>query len=221
MTGDELAAAWAKVERAVEETARFPPGAFGAFGDVAAGEVVGQRRAEGWHVSWGLLGCTRPMAWLSITDDRPLQKVDALTEKRLEGRWSSSPKRLYQRLDLPWPFVDRHYVLDLQTNLALGAKGVWERWWTLDDRDLPPADDAQVVTRNEGAWLLVDVGDHTLAAYQVRVDLGGAVPDEAVRAYAASGTEELFRKVSANCASVAKRCEPGLPGGDGLPIACP
>jgi hypothetical protein len=221
VTGAELAAAWQRVERAVEETARFPPGAFAAFGDVAAGEVVPQKKGEGWVAAWGLLDCARPMAWLSITDDQPLTRVDALTEKRLEGRWSQSPKRLYQRLDLPWPLLDRHYVLRLETNVALAAKGVWERFWTAETRDLPAEEGVQAVSVNEGGWLLLDVGAATLGVYQVRADLGGSVPDAAVRAYAASGTAELFAKTSANCKSVAKRCVPGLPGGDGQPISCP
>ena len=40
-------------------------------------------------------------------------------------------------------------------------------------------------------------------------------------ARSAPNTFPTLAKTSANCKSVAKRCVPGLPGGDGAPITCP
>lgn len=238
MTAAELAGLWAKVERAVEEHAVFPPGPLGAFDwdDVAAGAVA-TRKQGGTVVGVGLLACDRPACWLSLTDDDPIGRVEGLTEVRLEGRWASS-KVLYQLVDLPWPLQDRHWVLSLWTNTALAkAADVWERAWKLAPERLAPErvaplrdrvgaerfDAAVAVPENQGGWLLLPVGDRTLGVYQVRVDLGGAVPEEAARGYAASTMKENFAKVEANAADVRRRYGKGCapqPGGDGTPIPC-
>lgn len=231
MTAAELAEVWSKLERVVEEQAVFPPGALGAsvWDAVAAGKVA-TRKGEGRAVGVGVIDRPRERVWLSLTDDTPVHRVEGLTEARLEGAWAG-PKVLYQLLDLPWPIQDRHWALKLWTNTKLAlASGVWERAWTLAPERLAEgaakvgADGAVPVERNDGGWLLVDLGAAgTLGVYQARVDLGGAVPEDAARAYASATMAENFELVERNADDVARRYGAGCvpqPGGDGKPIPC-
>lgn len=235
MDAATLQTLWAAVEGAVQETARFPPGALPAFvdwADVAAGRVEVRRGAR--VVGVGLLPVSRPAAWLSITDDDPVgARAEGLFEARLSGA-GAGPKTLYQHLDLPWPFADRHWAIDLRTNAALARREprVWERAWTLDSsalaaaRSLDPArwDAAEAVPVNEGGWLLVEAGDaHTLAVYSVRADLGGGVPESAAAAYTSSTLDALFAQIARNAEDEAGRYRGACrtqPGGDGAPMAC-
>jgi hypothetical protein len=235
MDATTLEQTWAAVEGAVQDTARFPPGALSAFvdwADVAAGRVEVRRGAR--VVGVGLLPVSRAAAWLSITDDAPVgARAEGLFEARLEGA-GAGPKTLYQHLDLPWPFMDRHWVIAIRTNAALARREprVWERAWTLDTgalaaaRSLDPArwDAAEAVPVNEGGWLLVDAGvAHTLAVYSVRADLGGGVPESAAAAYTSTTLDALFAQVSRNAEDEARRyrgdCRPQR-GGDDAPMPC-
>lgn len=231
-----LATVWAQVERAVEETARFPPGAL-SFVDWAAVERGERAVSRGsTTVAVGLVRASRDATWLAVTHDTPAARLRGLVERPLLGRWGASPKRLYQRIDLPWPVQDRHWVIESRTNLALAARApsAWERAWTTVPTALPATRDSEPdpaawdaatgVPRNDGAWLLVDAGPHrTLAVYRVAVDLGGVVPPAAVAGWTASTLGEVYATLEADAQALAARGEAGCvtqPGGDGVPIPC-
>lgn len=228
-----LTEAWENVAAAVASHARWPPsGVAEALPGVAAGKVVKVRSPAG-VVGVGLLGASREAAWLAVTDDHPVDAVSGLTQVALRGAWGSD-KLLYQRLDLPWPFQDRHWVLASETNRALGgASAAWERAWRNAPEALPGArahtdaagfDGALGVVENDGAWLLVPVGGTaTLGVYQARVDLGGSLPEGAADAWSAATLDALFRSTTRDAASMARRYGPGCTpqaGGDGRPIPC-
>lgn len=228
-----LTAAWEQVAAAVATEARWPPsGVPAALPSVAAGKVVKVRSDTG-VAGVGLLAASREAAWLAVTDDHPVDAVSGLTQVALRGAWGSD-KLLYQRLDLPWPFQDRHWVLQSETNRALaGASAAWERAWRNAPESLPAArartdaagfDGALGVVVNDGAWLLVPVGPSaTLGVYQARVDLGGSLPEGAADTWSAATLDALFRSTTRNAASMARRYGPGCspqPGGDGRPIPC-
>ncbi len=237
MTAGELAAAWAAVSAAIATHAALPPQGLDAsvWAEVADGRVA--RRASGTTSAMAMgvsvLNAPREVAWLSLTDDQLSAEIESLTETALRGRWAS-PKTLYQRLDLPWPFQDRHWVISLANNATLAlASPAWERSWTLVTSALVGArahtdaegfDAAESVHRNEGSWLLVplDAG-HTLAVYQAFVRLGGSIPDGAVEAYTRALMDGLFSGVEQNAAGLraryGERCTPE-PGADGRPIPC-
>lgn len=237
MTGAALAAMWAAVAPSVATHAVFPPPAFDAkvWEEVAAGKVA-RRTLPGEPATVlgvGVLDVTREEAWLSITDDQLSAEIESLTEVALQGAWAA-PKRLYQRLDLPWPLNDRHWVIALTNNAGLAsACGVWERAWTLrgdllaDARartDVERFDASETVSVNEGGWLLLPLDDGTtLAFYQARATLGGAIPDGAVDNYTRSSMTGLFAGVERNAAKVRARYAPGCapqPGAGGAPIPC-
>ena len=219
MSAAALAAAWAAVSAQVTELARVPPPALDArvWDDVAAGRVARRTRAgePATVVGVGVLDVSREAAWLSLTDDRLSAEIESLTEVALEGAWAA-PKLLYSRLDLPWPFADRHWVIALTNNTRLAtASGVWERAWTVRPDALAQArgrtdpaafDAAEAVAVNEGAWLLVPLdARRTLGVYQARATMGGGIPDGAVDAYTRSSLDGLFEGVERNAANVARR----------------
>lgn len=236
MTGPTLAAAWAAVASIVATDARFPPTLDDRLWAPVASGAVEQRTVKAepaWVMGVGVLPISREAAWLSLTDDHLSDDVEGLVEVALEGRWAA-PKLLYQRLDLPWPFNDRHWVIGLANNAPLASRSAaWERSWSLRAEALPRArartdaaafDAAETVTVNEGSWLLVPVDPgHTLAVYQARATLGGAIPDGAVDAYTRSSMRGLFAGVTEHARAVHDRYGPGCtpqPGADGSPIPC-
>lgn len=237
MNAAALAAAWAAVSTHVADLAKFgPPKLDGKVWEEAAAGKVARRTLQGdpaTVVGVGVLDISREAAWLSLTDDKLSAEIESLTEVALEGAWAS-PKLLYSRLDLPWPFADRHWVIQLSNNAELAtAGGVWERSWKVRPDALGRArartdaaafDAAEAVAVNEGGWLLVALdAAHTLAVYQARATMGGGIPDGAVDAYTRSSLDGLFEGVERNAANVARRYGPGCkpqPAPDGSPIPC-
>jgi len=236
VTATALAAVWAVVAPAVSSQAAFAPPPLDAhvWEEVAAGKIA-RRTVPGETATVlgvGVLDVTREEAWLSLTDDRLSAEIESLTEVALQGAWAA-PKRLYQRLDLPWPLSDRHWVIGLTNNARLATSGVWERAWTLRPDLLVSArarteaerfDAAEAVSVNEGGWLLIPLeGGATLAIYQARATLGGAIPDGAVDTYTRSSMSSLFEGVERNVINVRRRYGSGCtpqPGADGVPIPC-
>lgn len=225
---------WTGLEPAMVEHARFPPRGLDSsvWSTVAAGKVARPKVANGAR-GVGLLACSRAEAWLAVTDDHPVDVVAGLTQVAVRGAWATE-KLLYQRLDLPWPFIDRHWVLHSVNNHALAqAAGVWERAWDSDPTALGGAraltdaaafDAALPVPVNRGSWLLVTVdATHTLGVYTAEADLGGGVPASAAEAYTAATLDDLFRSTLADAIDLRHRYGPGCtaqPGGDGVVIPC-
>lgn len=235
MDAAALAALWATVAAPVGDLARFPPPTPPAavFSEAAAGRVGRMSLAGQGVAAWGLLPVPRDLAWLAMTDDRLADAVASLTEVRLRGAWTE-PKLIYQRLDLPWPFADRHWVLDVANTMELARRsGVWERAWMQDGgalaavRDRTDAvlfDAAETLPHNRGNWLLLPVDSrHTLAVYQVWTDLGGSIPPAAVEAWVRASLTDLYADLTVHAAAVAARYRQGCAtqrGADGQTIPC-
>lgn len=233
MDAELLQRVWSENEPAVEELAQFPPRGLDAsvWSQVAAGKVA-RPKVDTGAMGVGVLAVSRAEAWLAVTDDHPIDAVKGLTQVALQGAWATE-KWLYQRIDLPWPLQDRHWVLHSTNNLALArASAAWERAWDSAPDWLPRAEplagsgyaEAVTVPVNRGSWLLVALDDtHTLGVYRAQADLGGAVPEGAAEAYTASTLDELFRSTERNARSMRSRYGPGCtpqPGGDGQPLPC-
>jgi hypothetical protein len=232
MTAAELAQAWANIERAVEASAMMPPGALDAsvWDTVAEGKVAHEQSDRGVR-GVGVIADSLPAVWLAITDDAPVDAVAELTQVAWAGAWAS-PKFLYQRLDLPWPFQDRHWVAQSHNNAKLAATGVWERWWdnapTLlaDARgrtDAAAFDAAIAVPENRGNWLLYALApEQTLAIYQARVNLGGQLPTGAADQYAAVKLPKFYASVQSDARSMHHRYvrDCTQPGADGATLPC-
>lgn len=234
MDAAALSALWLAVAGPVARDARVPPPTPPAavLAEVARGKVGRVALPEKGVAAWGILPASRELLWLSLTDDHLDDDVAELTEVILHGHWAA-PKTMYQRIDLPWPFADRHYVLVSENNTKLAGSGVWERAWQVDNTELAGArtktdsaafDASEALPMNRGAWLLVPIdADHTLGVYQAWTDLGGAIPAEAAQTWARASLDDLYASLMKHTVAVAARYGAGCapqPAPDGVAIAC-
>lgn len=179
------------------------------LGVLAAGDVVRAReQLEGADRVLGAIWSSHPRdhLWIAILDDKHDTLVRDLFEQQLPG---TVPQRklLYQRLDLPWPFDDRQWVIEIRNNPSLWAATdglIWERTWRLADPGLAisATPDALWTPVNEGGWTLVDAAGGTIVLYHARTVVGGAIPDDAVASYAMAKLEEMMRHVVSRAASL-------------------
>lgn len=88
---------------------------------------------------------------------------------------------VYQRLDLPFPALDRHYVIDIINNLHAAPTGIIDVAWSLDTlrTQALPSSRAVAPVAFSGSWHLVPVDRNAGcdAIYTIHVDPGGALPD--------------------------------------------
>jgi hypothetical protein len=172
------------------------------FAVLAKGEIVRKRlvldgpdRAVG--AVWSAL--PRDALWIAILDDAHTALVKGLHEERISGD-PGGDKLLYQHLDLPWPFTDRQWVIAIQNDVPLlnaTDGGVWSRTWHLADPATVPKPDPDAIWTPmiDGSWLLISAGGGTIAVYQVRTLIGGAIPMEAVTQWALRALDEMLNKM--------------------------
>lgn len=216
----ELAAHWSVFQGSAAGVATLALPGFSTreWETVASGGVVKRRIRGEVGVSGatvdrvvGLALVSEPVeqVWIGVIDDVHASLVEGLTERQLPGT-TPSRKVLYQALDLPFPFSDRHWVLQIESNAVLYAStGAWERSWSLDPRGTAalvdvdasvrlPLDDAVWTPENDGGWLMVPVSGHgTLVVYQARTDIGGVIPDDLVTRYALARLDEMVAQTAA------------------------
>jgi len=190
----------------------------------------------------GLLVCNakRDNLWLALRDSH-LTSIKELTEVRIspDGQW---PTVWYQFFHTRGPFSDRHWVIDVDDNTELSSSSggrLWEHHWTLTDDGpsraqevvaagrIPGVDESMAakavyVPFNEGAWLLISLGDdRTLLGYMVRVVVGGRIPDALVVNYSMLTLGRVLRTVEARSAEVEEHYDAEhrrIRGGSGQPI---
>lgn len=182
----------------------------------------------------------RLLVWLSLFDGRhePHSRYSRATLRRgTDGSWVR-----YQHVNLPWPFRDRHWVIDAGKNRRLAAESegaIWEHRWRLHDDGpslaLTAYDEGLVeglerrqlersvyLPANRGAWTLVEINaGTTLIVAHVNVDLGGLLPAGLVRRYSrsqlAAGLDALAE--SSVAAHAAYDADPVLYDGHGKPVS--
>lgn len=218
-TATQLQAAWDAVVPALKAHGRLPVPSFSAaqWAELAQGRVVRQRvpSSDGVDRAVGAAWLAHPpdAIWIGVLDDVHDDLVSGLSETWMPGS-SAQVKRLYQHLDLPAPFADRHWVLQIRNTpgpyTATGG-AVWERTWQLDPQgeaalaelpaeflardDAPELDGAVWTPVNDGGWTLVPAAGGVLVVYQVRTVVGGNIPDDLVVRYAVSTLDELLQHV--------------------------
>jgi hypothetical protein len=204
------------------EGARFPLPALseGQLRRLSSGKVVRIRdqisKDGGPQRITGLLVCDaqRDDLWVAFRDPH-LTSLPELTEVRIseDGTW---PTNWYQYFHMPGPFGDRHWVIAVDDNIALAKQSdgrLWEHFWGLQPGgpelatqvvstgeipgvDSEMADKAIYPPVNEGAWLLVQLGQgRTLLGYTVRASIGGNIPDRMVASYSMLTLARLLRRV--------------------------
>jgi hypothetical protein len=141
----------------------------------------------------------RDQVWVSCQDPHFAQN-EQVSEAILA---SSQPHRntWFGLLDLPSPFADRAWVVDVVNNYKLAQDSenhAWEHYWELNPEGktmateavasgrIPDVDDKRLdqaifTPTNHGAWLLVELpGGYSLFGYHSSTELAGNLPTNLV-----------------------------------------
>ena len=163
-------------------------------------------------VGYILTDLPRDSMWLS-TQDHHFSGGEAIEAPvYLENNRSS----WYALLDLPRPFKDRHWVIEIWDNVELAKQGdgaFWEHPWRLnpdgvsvarpmvergavEGLDLAAFDDALYTPVNKGALVFIALPNaHSLMAYDVTSVIGGNIPDRLVAEFVRISMERSLRAV--------------------------
>jgi len=197
---------------------------------------------EGPQRITGLLLCDarRDDLWVALRDPH-LTSLPELTEVRIsdDGVW---PTNWYQFFHMPGPFADRHWVIAVDDNIAMSKSTegrLWEHYWDLQSggpelgtrvvaQGRIPGVTPEMAARavypptNEGAWLLISLGEgRTVLGYTVRASVGGRIPDRVVESYSMLTLSRLLRRVQDRATVAAAHYDdahPRIRGGDGEPL---
>jgi len=244
-TDAELAAALAEYNR--HSHFKLPTLSAKDRGRLLSGEVVkiidaspdgsGSRRAVGLIVT----DVSRDAMWVSCQDLHFVQNSSVH-----ELRMSLSPPdkaAWYGLIDLPRPFSDRHWVVDVWNNhrLAEATEGrAWEHPWSLQaggvakakalveagkvpDTTLSMWEDAIETPTNLGAWVAVQLPDGgSVFAYHAATRVAGNIPENLMLQYVKSTLDSTLRAIEKR----ARQTIPGhykaghaaVVGGDGKPV---
>ena len=153
------------------------------------------QRVLGYYVMYAEL----EDVWVSARDQH-LATVDDLIDHRLEDH--DTFEVWYQHIDLPWPFVDRHWLLNTADNRPLAKSNVgWEHWWELSEdgpaRAVKAISDGKIpemsteratgaiyVPDNEGAYSAIPLSkERTLFVFHATSTVGGNIPDKLIATY--------------------------------------
>jgi len=161
-----------------------------------------------------VLPLDRKAVWISVEDPH-FTSESSLTEA-LVSRSGPDKARWFGYLNLPRPFNDRDWVIDVwnaHSVAAATAGAAWEHPWRVvpDGMDTVRSmvDDGRVAELtgddldhavftpiNEGAWVAISLpGGQTLLAYHVRFDVGGSIPDGLMSRYVLSSFPRIFRDI--------------------------
>jgi hypothetical protein len=206
-----LARDWAALSaRAKAAGSRLPAFSAEELERLARGDAV-RRRATTPSGGDGVIAAVyTPLApealWVTIQDDKHDKLVAGLVEAEAPGS-TPADKLLYQRLDLPWPFEDRQWVIRIRNHAGVyGGTGgqVWERRWSLADPALAPdpSPTGVWVPENAGGWLLVEAGGGTVVVYEVRTVIGGAFPEDTATRWSLVTVEGMLRHIVARAAGI-------------------
>lgn len=215
---------------------------------LARGELVRvldqpQAQADAPRRATGLLvvPAARDLVWVACQDPHFAQS-DSARELRVRSE-GADRSVWYGLLDLPRPFSDRHWLVDVQNNHALAAQSrnqAWEHLWRL--RGGGEAEVAALVASgrlssvsstlvaeavwtpvNHGAWLVVALDDqHTILGYHATSVVGGAIPETLVIRFIHSSLGSVLGGVAARAQTMAAHYRDGHPpviGGDGREVA--
>jgi len=205
--------------------------------DQPGGDPNEPRRATGLRV----IPAPRDVVWVACQDPHYVQSGE-VTEVRVEFA-PPDRSRWYGLLDLPRPFADRHWLVDVTNNHSLAASSsnrAWEHPWRLRAggeaelgplvaagrlAKIPPEQVAEAVWTpvNHGAWLVIALDpEHTLLGYHATSVVGGAIPEGLITRFvhATLGgmleavAERAVHKVRAHYVAGHK----AVIGGDGRPV---
>jgi hypothetical protein len=183
--------------------------------DQPGGDPEGPRRASGLLI----VNQPRDVVWVAVMDPHYVQ-----SEQATEVRVAFEPpdrSRWYGIIDLPRPFADRHWIVDVRNNHALAkstGNRAWEHPWRLraeGPAELPalfgegklrgiPGEalqEAIYTPVNHGAWLVVALDkDHTLLGYHATSVVGGAIPESLIARFVHASLGDMLTGAAARAA---------------------
>ena len=203
------------------------------------GGTTQPRRATGLILS----PASRDQLWVSC-QDMHFQQQESTTELRVS---LSPPDKAawYGYLDLPWPFDDRHWVVDVYNNHALSAATdgrAWEHPWTLVPEaraetmmtpiiqqkkvkgvDIEKYNAAIYTPVNRGAWIAIDLGEYAIFGYHATTVVGGNIPENLISQFVYQGMDKLLKDIERRATkSIPSHYSSGhkeqIIGGDGAPV---
>ena len=199
----------------------------------------GSRRAVGFI----LTDASRDAMWASCQDIHFIQN-SSVHELRLS--LSPPDKALwYGLIDLPRPFSDRHWVVDVWNNHSLAAATedrAWEHPWSLHAGGVAKAkakveagkvpnttlkmwEDAIETPTNLGAWVAIELPDGgSLFVYHAATRVAGNVPEGLMLQFVRSTLDATLKSIEARAKTkVPSHYKAGhshtVIGGDGQPLA--
>ena len=204
------------------------------------GGTTQPRRATGLLLS----SVSRNQLWVSCQDTH-FQQQESTTELRVS---LTPPDKAawYGYLDLPWPFDDRHWVVDVYNNHSLAAATggkAWEHPWTLVPAARAESIMTPVITNgkvkgvdmemyhsaiytpvNRGAWVAIDMGDHAIFGYHATTVVGGNIPENLITQFVFQGMDKLLKDIEQRAKkSIPSHYTAGhrgdIIGGDGKPVS--
>lgn len=210
-----------------------------------AGEVVSLVTHDAERDRWRVVGMVsssvpRVQLWMACVD--PDGTLEArLSQARLR---ELGPGRYlwYGHLDLPAPFSDRHWALEIWNNDELAVKTdnrAWEHPWALRPAALDLAREAVAAGRvgaltpadfdaaialpaNDGGWAVIGVSDAlSVVVHHADTQLGGVFPDRLVARYVHEGLDEVLEAVLSQAAAMPSHYTEGhtpILGGDNRPL---
>ena len=161
----------------------------------------------------------RNQLWVGAVDDHMSSKAAA---SELELPRAGPGSRWYQRLWLPWPFAQRHWVIDVNDThtLARETSGrAWEHYWSLtpngeslataliasgavDGVSSKDAEGFVYTPVNKGAYFgIVLENNRTLWGFHATTVVGGNISDRLIADFTMMQLKGLFKTTS----SVVKR----------------
>lgn len=190
-----------------------------------------------------LTSVERDALWLAAQD--PHAQVDPDLTEFVVTHKGPDAATWYGYWDLPRPVKDRQWVVDSYNNheLARATEGqAWEHVWSLVPDGLEQVrgmvsptpvegigvdhlEHAIFTPVNRGSWMMIEVEDKVLLAYQASSVVGGAIPDWMVSKLVMMRLESVLRGVEKRATAWAPThygaSHQPVYGGDGAPIARP
>jgi hypothetical protein len=203
------------------------------------GSPTQPRRATGILLS----STSRDQLWLSC-QDLHFQQQESTTELRVSLQ---PPDKAvwYGFLDLPWPFDDRHWVVDVYNNHSLAQStnnSAWEHPWTLASKERALTKMGPIIAQgkvegvdsemfqsaiytpaNRGAWFAIDLGEYAIFGYHATTVVGGNVPENLISQFVLQGLDKLLKDIETRAEkTVPSHYTSGhkgeIIGGDGKPM---
>lgn len=175
------------------------------------GGTTQPRRATGFLLSTA----DRDHLWISCQDSH-FQQQESTTELRVSLQ-PPDKAAWYGYLDLPWPFDDRHWLVNVYNNHKLAeatTNMAWEHPWTLVPKagamdtmrplisqgkvkgvDSEKLNSAIYTPVNRGAWFAIDLGGHAIFGYHATTVVGGNIPENLITQFVFQGLDTLLKDI--------------------------